>query len=65
MSLPASARHRWGVEDGGQVGVIDLDGALLLVPGGIEAARRALRDAVSGGRYERAVAAIDDRDLSN
>lgn len=65
MSLPASARHRWGVEDGGQVGVIDLDGALLLVPGGIEAARHALRDAISGGRYERAVAAIDDRDLSN
>ena len=65
MSLPAAARHRWGVENGGQVGVIDLDGALLLLPGGIEAARRALRDAVGGGRYERAVAAIDDPDLAN
>ena len=65
MSLPSGARHRWGVEDGGTVGVIDLEGALLLVPGGIEAARRALHDAVSGGRYERAVAAIDDPDLAN
>ena len=65
MSLPAGARHRWGVEDGGTVGVIDLEGALLLVPGGIEAARRALHDAVSGGRYERAVAAIYYPDLAN
>ena len=65
MSLPASARHRWGVEEGGHVGVIDLDGALLLVPGGIEAAQQALRNAISGGRYEQAVAAIDDPDLAN
>lgn len=65
MSLPADARHRWGVADGGQVGIIDLDGALLLVPGGIDAARRALREAIGGGRYERAVAAIDDPDLAN
>ena len=65
MSLPAIARHRWGVEDGGHVGVIDLDGALLLVPGGIEAAKHALRNAISGGRYEQAVAANDDPDLAN
>lgn len=65
MSLPAAARHRWGVEGGGEIGVIDLDGALLLVPGGIDAAKKALRAAIANGRYERAVRAIDDADLSN
>jgi AbrB family looped-hinge helix DNA binding protein len=65
MSLPASARRRWGFEDGGEIGVIDLDGALLLVPGGIQAAKKALRTAVSGGRYEQAVAEISDPDLMN
>jgi AbrB family looped-hinge helix DNA binding protein len=65
MSLPASARKRWGFDDGGEVGVIDLDGALLLVPGGIQAAKRALHSAISEGRYERAVAQIVDPDLAN
>ncbi len=65
MSLPSAARHRWGIEDGGLVGVIDLDGALLLVPGGLEAAREALKVAVGAGRYEKAVAAIADTDLAN
>jgi hypothetical protein len=65
MSLPASARHRWGVEDGGEIGVIDLDGALLLVPGGIAAAKKALRAAIAEGRYEQALRSIEDSDLSN
>jgi AbrB family looped-hinge helix DNA binding protein len=65
MSLPASARRRWGFEDGGEVGVIDLDGALLLVPGGIQTAKRALHAAISDGRYEHVVAQIDDPDLAN
>jgi AbrB family looped-hinge helix DNA binding protein len=65
MSLPSAARHRWGIEEGGSVGVIDLDGALLLVPGGLEAARKALREAVAHGRYEDAVAQIHDADLAN
>lgn len=65
MSLPASARHRWGVEGGGEIGVIDLDGALLLVPGGIDAARKALRAAIADGRYQRALREIEDPDLSN
>lgn len=65
MSLPAAARHRWGITGGGEVEVFDLDGALLLVPGGSSAMREAMRKAVGGGRYEAAVAAIDDPDLSN
>lgn len=64
MCLPAPARRRWGLEAGGSVGVIDLDGSLLLVPGGLEAARQAIREAVAGGRYEAAVASLNDEDLA-
>ncbi|MGI9118556.1 MAG: hypothetical protein ACR2G7_00205 [Acidimicrobiales bacterium] len=65
MSMPAAARRRWGLADGGRIGAIDLGEAILLVPGGIAAARRALADAVGDGRYEAAVADIDDPDLAN
>jgi AbrB family looped-hinge helix DNA binding protein len=65
LSLPSAARHRWGIQEGGSVGVIDLGGALLLVPGGLDAAREALREAVAPGRYEEAVAEISDPDLAN
>jgi hypothetical protein len=65
MSLPVAMLRRWDLEDGGEVGVVDLDGALLVVPGGLRNAKEALRSAASEGRYERAVAAIADPDLAN
>ena len=33
-SLPADLRHRWGLDDGGDIGFIDLGEAALIVPGG-------------------------------
>ena len=63
MSLPAPARHRWGLDEGGELGTIDLGTAVLLVPGGEPAIRRALADAVGEGRYAKAVGEIDDPDL--
>jgi len=39
MSLPAPARHRWGLDDGGEVGYVDLGDAIVLIPGGVEHAR--------------------------
>jgi bifunctional DNA-binding transcriptional regulator/antitoxin component of YhaV-PrlF toxin-antitoxin module len=63
LSLPAAARHRWGLEDGGELGAIDLGTGILLVPGGPRAVQRALADAIGDGRYARAVAEIDDPDL--
>lgn len=61
-NVPAPLRRRWGLEHGGEIGFVDLGGAALIVPGGVDAAqaelRRVLRD-----RYEAAVSAIDDRDL--
>ena len=63
MSLPASARHRWGLDEGGEVGAIDMGSAVLLVPGGRLAVQRALAIAIAEGRYEQAVAEVDDADL--
>ena len=61
--MPADLRHRWGIDQGGEVGFIDLGGAALIVPGGVAAAqaevRRVLRD-----RYAAGLAAIDDPDLA-
>lgn len=63
LSLPAAARHRWGIADGGEVGVLDLGDAILLLPGGLAAARAALGAAIGEGRYAAAVAEITDPDL--
>lgn len=61
-SLPAELRHRWGIDDGGEVGFIDLGNAALIVPGGVAAARAELRR-VLAERYEAGLATIDDPDL--
>lgn len=61
-SLPAELRHRWGIGEGGEVGIIDLGDAALIVPGGVDLARAELRR-VLRERYDNAVADIDDPDL--
>ena len=63
-NLPAEIRHRWGIDDGGEVGIIDLGDAALIVPGGIELAREELRR-VLHERYELGVAKIEDSDLAD
>lgn len=45
MSLPASARHRWHLDDGGPVDVIDLGFGVLTLPKGD--GRRLLGDLLS------------------
>ena len=63
-SLPAELRHRWGIDDGGEIGVIDLGDAALIVPGGLRAARAELRR-VLRDRYGDGLAAIDDPELAD
>lgn len=63
-SLPAELRRRWGIDAGGDIGIIDLGDAALLVPGGVDVARDELRS-VLRERYEAAVEAITDPDLSD
>ena len=63
-SVPAELRRRWGIEDGGEVGFIDLGGAALIVPGGATAARAELRR-ILRDRYVAGLAEIGDPDLSD
>lgn len=58
-NLPSELRHRWGIELGGQVGIIDLGDAALIVPGGIQSARDELRRELRD-RYEIGLATITD-----
>lgn len=62
-NLPSELRHRWGIEDGGEVGIIDLGDSALVIPGGIEVARRELRRVLQE-RYEVGLGQIEDPDLA-
>ena len=65
MSLPASTRHRWGLDEGGEVGYLDIGDAVLLVPGGVGRLRAALFDVVSDADWEAARAGFGDSELAN
>lgn len=65
MSLPSSARHRWGLDDGGDVGFLDLGDAIVLVPGGTAAIRRQLLEAVTPEVWDQAGMGFGDQDLAN
>jgi bifunctional DNA-binding transcriptional regulator/antitoxin component of YhaV-PrlF toxin-antitoxin module len=62
MSLPAAARHRWHLDEGGQVDVIDLGFGILTVPAG--QAGRLLDQILPAETHYAAVAADDDPDLA-
>ncbi len=63
MSLPASVRHRWHLDDGGPVDVIDLGFGVLTVPKGT--GRRLLDDLVSRDDHAAFVRSLsDDSDLA-
>jgi AbrB family looped-hinge helix DNA binding protein len=62
MSVPANVRHRWGLDDGGRVVVVDLgDAVVLLPPGGREAI---LGSALSADDHVAFVKQLDDPDLA-
>lgn len=65
MSLPAHTRHRWGLDDGGAVGYLDIGEAILIVPGGVERVRSALLGAVSDSDWKAARDGFGDADLAN
>lgn len=62
MSLPAAVRHRWKLDEGGQVDVLDLGFGVLTVPAG--GAQRLLDEILSADDHYAAVAADDDPDLA-
>lgn len=65
MSLPATARHRWGLDEGGDVGYLDLGDAVVLVPGGVDELRAALLGAISDDIWESAGQGFGDPDLAD
>ena len=64
MSLPATARHRWRLDDGGEVGYLDLGDVVVIVPGGIDGLRRELLDMVSAEDWREARSGFGDPDLA-
>ena len=63
MSLPAAARHRWELDDGGPVDVIDLGFGVLTVPRG--EGRRLLDDLITRDQHAAFVRSLaDDPDLA-
>lgn len=62
MSVPAAVRHRWGLDHGGRVTVIDIGDAVVLLPPG--ARQRLLDAALSADDHLRFVADLDDSDLA-
>jgi AbrB family looped-hinge helix DNA binding protein len=63
MSLPADARHRWGLDEGGDVSYVDVGDAVILIPEGADALRRRLIDAVTDEEWQRARRRFGDADL--
>jgi bifunctional DNA-binding transcriptional regulator/antitoxin component of YhaV-PrlF toxin-antitoxin module len=63
LSLPAPARHRWGLDHGGAVDVLDLGFAVMMLPKG--AAKELLRDLVTRDQHADFVASLaNDPDLA-
>jgi bifunctional DNA-binding transcriptional regulator/antitoxin component of YhaV-PrlF toxin-antitoxin module len=63
MSLPAAARHRWHLEGGGPVDVIDLGFGVLTVPKGH--GRRLLNELLPRDEHAKFVRTLDaDPDLA-
>ncbi len=65
MSLPATARHHWGLTKGGDITYLDLGGLLLLIPGKIEELRAELLDAITDDIWAEAAAGFGDPDLAS
>ena len=64
-SLPAALRHRWGIDGGGEIAFVDLGESALVLPGGVEAARRELARVLLGGCYEAGLATLGDPDIAD
>ena len=64
MSLPAAARHRWGLTDGGTVGCLDLGDGMLIIPKNLDTFRRDLLEAVPEADWDEARAGFGDPDLA-
>jgi hypothetical protein len=65
MSLPATARHHWGLSEGGEIGYLDLGGMLLLIPERIEQLRAQLLGAITDDIWAEAAIGFGDPELAS
>jgi hypothetical protein len=65
MDLPSSARHRWGLDEGGDVGYLDLGDVVVLVPGGTDEMRRKMLEGITDEDWDLARAGFGDPELAN
>ena len=66
MSLPSQARHRWVLNDGGEVGYLDLGGVvIILIPGDVEDLKQQLLEAITDEDWDLARQGFGDRELAN
>lgn len=62
MSVPAAVRHRWGLEQGGPVTIIDLGDVVILLPPG--ARQELLAQALTADAHREFVRRLDDPELA-
>ena len=62
MSVPAAVRHRWGLDRGGRVTVVDLGDALILLPPGER--QQLLAQALTAEDHLRFVRGLENPDLA-
>ena len=65
MSLPSATRHRWGLDQGGGVGYLDLGDTIVIVMGGTAAVRQKLFEAITANDWQLARASFGDEELSS
>lgn len=65
MSLPSSARHRWGLDEGGDVGYLDLGDAVVIIPGGTADLRRVLLENVTDEDWDLARQGFGEPELAS
>ena len=64
MALPAEARRRWNIVEGGTVEVLDLGDAVVIVPAGSGGLRSLLQGAIEdAGGYEALAAGVASEDI--
>lgn len=62
MALPAQTRHRWGLDEGGVIGWIDLGDSVLLIPGGMQQLRNQI---LAQADWDAARSGFGDPELAN
>lgn len=62
MSVPAAVRHRWGLDGGGCVTVLDLGDAVVLLPP--RGRQRILAESLTADQHRELIMSLNNPDLA-